>query len=177
MTGQMHHLNVTWASILFLIASGFGLGMGCTSDQPGKEFQLRTDMASQPSFRHNEDPRPAPSGTVRAVGYEKPTFDSAAASLLKNPFVFSPQSPDSGKELFETYCFPCHGSRARGDGPVASKFQVPPDLTSEKYIRAPDGYIYSVIRYGVRIMPSHSENTTSRERWLIVSYLRSLQKQ
>ncbi len=164
-----------WVALgLFL---GTALMSGCTSDQPGKQYQLRTDMYTQPSFRHNEHPRPAPAGTVLAGGVEGPIRDSASAAPLRNPFAFGPESADTAKTLFETYCFPCHGFAAKGDGPVAPKFQIPPDLTSQKYLRSPDGYLYFVARNGIRIMPPQSENTTARERWLIISHLRSLQKQ
>ena len=150
---------------------------GCTSDQPGHQYELRTDMYTQPSYRHNEDPRPAPAVTVVAGGIEAPVADSASAARLKNPYTFTAESADTAKVLFETYCFPCHGLAARGDGPVAAKFQTPPDLTTLKYVRAPEGYLYSVARNGIRIMPPQSEHTTARERWLIISHLRSLQKQ
>jgi len=149
---------------------------GCTGNNPGNNYQLRTDMYTQPSFRHNEDPRPPAEGTVRVSGYEPVIRDSAEAAKLRNPFTFTRASADTGRILFETYCLPCHGLGAKGDGPVAAKFQQPPDLTAEKYINIPDGCIYSVIRNGVRIMPPYFENTTSRERWLIVSHVRSLQK-
>jgi mono/diheme cytochrome c family protein len=36
----------------------------------------------------------------------------------------------SGKELFKSYCAPCHGSDAKGNGPMAAALKVPPpDLT------------------------------------------------
>ncbi len=153
------------------------LAAGCTGNQPGQEYQLRTDMYNQPSFRHNEDPRSQPEGTVRTSGFEPEVRDSAHAAQLVNPFTFSRASADTARVLFETYCFPCHGIGAKGDGPVAKKFQSPPDLTVKIYINVPDGSIYTVIRYGVRIMPPYDENTTARERWLILSHLRSLQKE
>lgn len=153
------------------------LAAGCTGNQPGQEYQLRTDMYAQPSFRHNEDPRAQPDGTVPMSGFEPATRDSAHAAQLVSPFAFTRASADTARTLFETYCVPCHGIGARGDGPVAAKFQTPPDLTGTKYIHAPDGYLYSVIRYGIRIMPPYDEQTTARERWLILSHLRSLQKQ
>lgn len=153
------------------------LAPGCTSDQPGKQYQLRTDMYTQPSYRHNEEPRPAPAGSVAATGIEPPIADSLSAARLQNPYTFVRESADTARVLFETYCFPCHGLGAKGDGPVAAKFQTPPDLTAQKYVHAADGYLYFVARDGVRIMPPQSENTTARERWLIISHLRSLQKQ
>jgi hypothetical protein len=45
------------------------------------------------------------------------------------------------------------------------------------YKKAPDGYIYFVIRKGHNIMPSYYEHTTQRERWLIIAHLRRLQQQ
>ena len=163
--------------LLISLCAALLLVAGCTGNQPGQEYQLRTDMVNQPSFRHNEDPRPQPAGTVRTSGFEPAVRDSALAAKLVNPFSFTRASADTARVLFETYCFPCHGTGAKGDGPVARKFQIPPDLTVKKYINAPDGYLYTVIRYGVRIMPPYDENTTARERWLILSHLRSLQKQ
>lgn len=39
-------------------------------------------------------------------------------------------SPTSGKDMFGAYCAPCHGRDAKGTGPAASVFKVPPsDLT------------------------------------------------
>ena len=36
----------------------------------------------------------------------------------------------SGSDLFKTYCAACHGTSARGDGPVAANMKKPPpDLT------------------------------------------------
>jgi mono/diheme cytochrome c family protein len=36
----------------------------------------------------------------------------------------------SGKEMFQTYCSPCHGKSGKGDGPAGSAMRVPPpDLT------------------------------------------------
>jgi mono/diheme cytochrome c family protein len=162
---------------IILAASAAMLLAGCIENDTQAKYQLRTDMYAQPSFRHNADPRPPAEGTVQTAGYESGLRDSALASRQTNPFVFTRAAIDTARILFETYCVPCHGLGAKGDGLVASKFQTPPDLTAPKYLRVTDGYIYFVIRNGVRIMPPYFENTTARERWLIVSHLRSLQKQ
>ncbi len=91
-------ISLMWALTLF--------SAGCTSDEPGKQYQLRTDMYTQPSYRHNEDPRPAPAGTVMAAAFEPPVPDSASAALLQNPYTFGAGSADTAKVLFETYCSP-----------------------------------------------------------------------
>lgn len=70
----------------------------------------------------------------------------------------------SGAELFERFCAACHGSGARGDGPVASSLNVlVPDLTTigSRYGEFPATVIRDVIdgrgidmrAHGTRTMP------------------------
>jgi mono/diheme cytochrome c family protein len=149
----------------------------CTNDN-GEigNYRYRSDMHEQPSFKRYEDPRPPVKGTVPVVGFELPVKDSLSAARLVNPVRRSTGSADSAKFLYETYCLPCHGLGGKGDGPVAAKFQAPPDLTLPKYRRVPDGYLYYVMRHGRLIMPPYYESVKSRERWLIVHHLRTLQQ-
>lgn len=60
------------------------------------------------------------------------------------------QDPGRGEAFFRGYCAACHGSAARGDGPMAEVLAVaPPDLTElagaegafpmERVVRAIDG--------------------------------------
>lgn len=45
-----------------------------------------------------------------------------------------------GPELYKAYCAVCHGSKGRGDGPMATSFKTPPsDLTK---IAAHNGGVY-----------------------------------
>lgn len=162
---------------VFTFLSALLLFTSCTNDN-GEigNYRYRSDMQEQPSFKRQEDPLPPVEGTVPVHGIELAIKDSATAAKLVNPVSWTGANADSGKFLYETYCSPCHGLGARGDGLVASKFQQPPDLTSPKYKRAPDGYIYYVIRNGRLVMPAYYEAVKSHERWLIVHYLRTLQK-
>lgn len=139
-------------------------------------YRYRTDMHEQPSYKKHEDPRPPVRGTVPVRGFERAIPDSLSAARLLNPVRTSASNADSARFLYETHCSPCHGMGGKGDGLVAAKFQVPPDLTLPKYRRSPDGYLYYVIRNGRFIMPSYAESVKSRERWLIVNHLRTLQK-
>lgn len=101
-----------------------------------------------------------------------------AAELLQNPVEATSASIKQGKELFEIYCLVCHGPDARGDGTIARKLENPPDdLTQETTVELTDGYLYTVIREGGTTMPPQAEGLSSRERWDVVNYLRSLQRQ
>jgi len=150
---------------------------GCGNDN-GEigDYRYRTDMYDQPNFKEHEDPRPPVNGTVPTTGYEMAIKDSMTASRLIDPVQVTPLNTDTSKFLFETYCSPCHGLKAKGDGLVAAKFQKPSDLTSQKYIKAPDGYLYYVMKHGKLIMPPYYESVKSHERWLIVNHLRSIQE-
>ncbi|MBI3112511.1 MAG: cytochrome c [Ignavibacteriales bacterium] len=158
------------ASLLFVI------GCGNDNGEIGN-YRYRSDMHAQPSYRKHEDPRTPVKNTVPVKGFVEAVRDSAAAAKLINPVKLSAANADSGRFLFQAYCSPCHGLGAKGDGLVAAKFQVPPDLTAAKYQKAPDGYIYYVIRNGRLIMPPHYEAVSPRERWLVVNHLRALQQQ
>ncbi len=70
---------------------------------------------------------------------------------------------DTGSQLFRTYCASCHGTTARGNGPLADSLRhTPPDLTtytarnggvfpSERLRRIVDGG--DVAAHGDRVMP------------------------
>ncbi len=67
-------------------------------------------------------------------------------------------SPNSGKEMFNSYCAVCHGKDGKGGGPAAPAMKTPPsDLTAlaknngGKY---PSAHIAAVIR-GQAMTPSH----------------------
>ena len=96
--------------------------------------------------------------------------DARARQRLVNlvTYIESLQAPstgsdDTGSRLFRTYCASCHGTTARGDGPMAMQLRrMPPDLTqftirnggvfpSEQVYRIVDGR--EVMSHGDREMP------------------------
>lgn len=72
---------------------------------------------------------------------EAPTTAQAAAQAP------APATVDQeGRTLFTTYCASCHGTSARGDGPVASSLRVrPTDLTQ---FAAKNGGVFPAARTG-----------------------------
>jgi len=67
-------------------------------------------------------------------------------------------SPTSGKQMYTSYCAPCHGVDGKGNGPAASALKAQPtDLTelAKKYHgKFPDTHIVSVLQFGADI-PAH----------------------
>jgi mono/diheme cytochrome c family protein len=64
----------------------------------------------------------------------------------------------SGGELFKSYCAPCHGSDAKGNGPMGAVLKVPPpDLTilsRRNNGKFPADHVATVLRNGVDV-PAH----------------------
>ena len=62
-------------------------------------------------------------------------------------------SPTSGSEMFNSYCAPCHGKDAKGNGPAASALKVPPanltELAKKNGGKFPADHVASVLRSGV----------------------------
>lgn len=67
-------------------------------------------------------------------------------------------NPTNAKQMYDNYCASCHGSDARGSGPVASELKsTPPDLTvlSRQHDgKFPSAHIAAVLRFGVDV-PAH----------------------
>ena len=82
--------------------------------------------------------------TLAGFAQEKPK------EIKKTPIQHT--SPASGKEMYTSYCAPCHGKDGKGDGPAASALKVPPvnlTLLAKKNGGAfPSDHISSVLRSG-----------------------------
>ncbi len=170
-------------------------GSSCTRIEYAlRKIPFLSYMQSAPSFDPYEATRPAPPG---AVPYESPAgsvmpaiepLDAGLRAFATGPHGRNPFTVDSsflalGRKMYERNCLPCHGVTGHGDGPIVQKdpkeLKYPPvaaNLTLPLTVERPDGYLYGMItvaRSG--IMPPYGPRTTFRERWAIVSYLRTLQ--
>ncbi|HZU26737.1 MAG TPA: c-type cytochrome [Bryobacteraceae bacterium] len=75
-------------------------------------------------------------------------------------------SPLSGRDMFVTYCASCHGTDAKGGGPVAAALKArPADLTTlsaRNGGRFPETRVYGTIRGDVRVT---SHGTSEMPVW------------
>jgi len=67
-------------------------------------------------------------------------------------------NPTDGKQMYASYCAPCHGTDARGSGPVAPAMKTPPSdltlLSRMNHGKYPSAHVMSVLQSGTDI-PSH----------------------
>jgi mono/diheme cytochrome c family protein len=94
-----------------------------------------------------------------------------------SPVAVTEASLKRGQERFNIYCSVCHGQAGDGQGIMIKKGYVPPPSFHSDLIRSyPDGQIFQVISEGIRNMPSYKGQIPVEDRWLIVNYLRALQR-
>ena len=105
--------------------------------------------------------------------------DFVATIQLENPVPFDGPSIDRGKALFAVNCAMCHGADGLGDSYVADAFESygdkrPASLVSDNVKAQADGALYWTITNGVNNMPAWQSLLTEEERWLLVTFIRSL---
>jgi mono/diheme cytochrome c family protein len=116
---------------------------------------------------------------MTAAGRAQEPGGSAAGKALKNPVASSPESIAAGKALFQKNCRFCHGTDAKGNGPMAPEGTHPSNLTDDKWDRgSTDGEIFLVISNGAGPkfdMKGFKSKMTETEIWNVVNFVRSLQ--
>lgn len=103
-----------------------------------------------------------------------------ASEELKSPLVAADSLNDiqRGGKVYSAVCLPCHGAGGAGDGIVAQRgFPPPPSLFAENAMKMKDGQMFHVITFGQKNMPSVAAQVTRTDRWRVIAYIRSLQKQ
>lgn len=99
-----------------------------------------------------------------------------AGKKLINPLLPTTEVLELGKSKFNALCSPCHGWLGDGASRLNGQFPNPPSLHSEKVRNWPDGRIYHIIMEGQNVMSSYASQTTEKERWAIILYIRALQR-
>lgn len=89
-----------------------------------------------------------------------------------------------GQNRFAIYCTPCHGLNGTGNGMVTQRAEqlqegtwTPPlSYHVDTVLRRQVGHIFNTITNGIRNMPAYGDQIPVKDRWAIVSYIRTLQR-
>ncbi len=100
-----------------------------------------------------------------------------AARLLKNPLPDDGVVLAEGLELYKRFCTHCHGDTGGGDGLVGQVYLGITPYNSVAIKDKAEGHIFHVITHGKGRMQSHASQLAPMERWKIVRYVQTLQKQ
>ena len=167
-----------------LIALGvfgvLGLTIGGCENPDGTKLQYMPDMADGHKLKSQLEYLDPPVGSVPTNAIIYANSPEEAEILHVNPFKGAPNEAEhaqKGKVLWDTYCIVCHGADAKGEGYISDKYPPPPDLIQDIFRDKKDGHFFYKITFGSMIMPSYGHAISSDERWDIVLYLRTLQKE
>lgn len=113
---------------------------------------------------------------------EGDTTNYVASKQIKNPVTeLSPGQMIEAERLFLVNCAICHGSKLDGngplyrggDGPYPAK---PATLVGDaKYEHMPEGQMFYSVTYGKNKMGSYASQLDSRQRWMVIDYIKSKQ--
>jgi hypothetical protein len=101
--------------------------------------------------------------------------EEAGANLV-NTLPVTAANLARGQDRLTIFCQPCHGRLADGRGTLTSAFPKAPTLHSKKVREWSDGRIYAVLTEGQNLMPQWETQIPRDDRWLIIDYLRILQR-
>lgn len=115
-------------------------------------------------------------GMTTAQAQPKTKWEAPAdAKQVPNPVKTDGKTVERGNGLFHLHCVGCHGEKGIGDGKMAKVLgYTPADLTLEGLNAQTDGEIFWKISKGREPMPAWEKQLTARERWDVVSYIRTL---
>lgn len=147
------------------------------------------DMATQPYYQPLEEnrlfadkraSRPLVAGTVARgdLREDDAYFTGRVDGELVDefPMTITEEIIARGENRFNIYCAPCHSKLGDGNGMIVQRGMVqPPSFMDDRLVTAPVGHVYDVITNGYGRMFSFNQQLPVRDRWAIVSYVKTLQ--
>jgi mono/diheme cytochrome c family protein len=127
-------------------------------------FQTRKPLAKMPVMVRGTIPVDGGLEELRKVNI----------ATLHNPLPSTPETIADGKLRYSYYCIQCHGPKADGCGTVGQSFApLPTDLRTDDVQGESDGSLFYKISMGFLRHPPLSATIAVRDRWAIITYLRS----
>jgi mono/diheme cytochrome c family protein len=174
--------------------------IGCSDVKrtPGKVYM--PDMANSrayetysanPVFADGRTSQGPVAGTVKR-GEEYPvhiemdkagdTVNYFASRSLPNPFdSLDAEQMKETERLYLINCGICHGAKLDGNGPLWKDGDgpypaKPASLVGDaKYESMPAGQMFYSITYGKNLMGSYASQLTAKQRWQVITYIKSKQ--
>ncbi|HEU4576217.1 MAG TPA: c-type cytochrome [Chitinophagaceae bacterium] len=110
------------------------------------------------------------------------TVNYVAAKAVKSPL--GPLTADEMKEAERLYlvnCGICHGPKLDGNGPLWKDGNgpypaAPKNLVGDPVVsKMPEGQMFYSVTYGKNLMGSYASQLNTRQRWMVIAYVKSKQ--
>jgi mono/diheme cytochrome c family protein len=149
----------------------------------GKDWDWFLDMFNAPSIKPQQEGtfQQFPLDSVPRTGVE-PFIPADAMiggklardALPKNPVTAGADSVANGKFIYETYCGTCHGNNGMAGTKVTAKGMPAPPIAPLLPVLS-EAHLYNKALYGGPLMPAYGFQTSAKERWDAVNYMKSAQ--
>ncbi len=178
---------------------------GCVRDKNSPGYEYTPDMYRSPAIEayvdygeirdtlntelmHTQSARLPVAGTVPFtenslddMPYKIPNTVEGyelAGQSLRSPFAFTDDIVNQGAMIYTNFCAQCHGVDGLGNGPVIEIGGHPaPQAYNGPLKDLPQGKMFHTITFGKGAMGSHASQLTKTERWKVIAYVMTLQKQ
>jgi mono/diheme cytochrome c family protein len=108
------------------------------------------------------------------------TADYTRSASVPNPLDKGTVDLKEAERLYLVNCGICHGTKLDGNGPLYNDGNgpysaAPKNLISDEIKQKADGTIFHVITYGKGQMGSYASQLSTKQRWIVVDYIRAKQ--
>ena len=173
-------MKINFTFIAVVMGSLLGLSSCNNHGRNTTKIQYMPDMADTPTTKAQESFLNPPDHSVAVNAILYPESMDVAEKEFRNPYKKG--SPNfakvqqKGKVLFNTHCAVCHGQDGKGEGYIKYAYPIPvPDISRADLAERKDGFFFMKITQGGAMMPGYGYAISARERWEIITHLRTLQ--
>jgi mono/diheme cytochrome c family protein len=108
--------------------------------------------------------------------------DSLAYYAMKYNGTLSMSEIEEGGRIYNIHCGVCHGTALDGNGPLYNGGEgkypaAPANFKAEKYLNMSVGQMYYAIMYGKNLMGSYSSQLDTKQRWMVLAYIKKIQSE
>jgi len=115
-------------------------------------------------------------GLINFQSFAQNNWDVPADKKSKNSNIeFNSGTAKEGEGIYNTNCKSCHGDIGKNNS-LQSLKPVPPDLSSAQSKALLDGELFHILNVGRGLMPSFKEVLPESDRWKVIAYMRSYDK-
>lgn len=112
--------------------------------------------------------------SVSVVSAQDWTIPNSAKNK-QNPYETSTKNISTGKKIYNINCKSCHGDATMGNM-LPLQPVLPSDLGSQAFLMQTDGEVYYKVNKGKGAMPTFEKTLSGEDKWMIITYLRSFDK-
>ena len=177
------------------------LAVGCNNVKRDRGRVYMPDMAdsrayetysTSPIFLDHQTNREPVHGTIKRgetlpfhIAKDAPgdTTHYFASRSVNNPLAsLNEVEMKEAERLYLINCAICHGSKLDGNGPLYKggdgPFPAKPAtlVGDAKYESMPPGQMFYSVTYGKNLMGSYASQLETKQRWMVISYIKSKQK-